>query len=41
MVVILPDTGRNYPTKFYDDDWLVARGLVGEPEASAGPRFVA
>ncbi len=41
MVVILPDTGRNYLTKFYDDDWLLARGLLGESEAPAGPRFVA
>ncbi len=41
VVVILPDTGRNYLSKFYDDDWLLARGLLGEAEACAGPRFVA
>ena len=41
VVVILPDTGRNYLSKFYDDEWLLARGLLGEAEACAGPRFVA
>ena len=27
IVVILPDTGRNYLTKFYADSWLEANGL--------------
>ncbi len=40
VVVILPDTGRNYLTKFYDDVWLQDRGLLGESEEPAGPRFV-
>lgn len=26
-VVILPDTGRNYLTKFYDDEWMRAHGF--------------
>ncbi len=27
IVVILPDTGRGYVSKFYNDDWLKSRGL--------------
>ncbi len=27
IVVILPDTGRGYVSKFYNDDWLRAKGL--------------
>ena len=27
MVVLLPDSGRAYLSKFFDDDWLAARGL--------------
>lgn len=27
IVVILPDTGRNYLSKFYDDQWLIDNGL--------------
>jgi cystathionine beta-synthase len=35
IVVILPDTGRNYITKFYSDDWLTTNGLwEGERGAS-------
>ncbi len=40
VVVVLPDTGRNYLTKFYDDAWLEERGLLGESDGPAGPRFV-
>jgi hypothetical protein len=24
VVVLLPDTGRNYVSKVFDDDWLLA-----------------
>jgi cystathionine beta-synthase len=38
MVVIFPDTGRNYLSKLYNDEWLRANGMVGfEPgRASVG-----
>ncbi len=29
IVVLLPDTGRNYLSKLYNDEWLHANGLVG------------
>ncbi|HSH21911.1 MAG TPA: pyridoxal-phosphate dependent enzyme, partial [Candidatus Caenarcaniphilales bacterium] len=29
MVVLLPDTGRNYISKLYNDEWLRANGLLG------------
>ena len=29
MVVILPDTGRNYLSKLYNDEWMRANGLLG------------
>ncbi|MDQ3938493.1 MAG: cystathionine beta-synthase [Chloroflexota bacterium] len=29
MVVILPDGGRNYLSKLYNDEWLRANGLLG------------
>ena len=25
---MLPDTGRNYLTKFYSDEWMASRGLA-------------
>jgi cystathionine beta-synthase len=28
VVVILPDTGRNYLNKFYSDDWMVENGFL-------------
>jgi cystathionine beta-synthase len=28
MVVLLPDTGRNYLSKLYNDDWMKAHGLL-------------
>lgn len=28
MVVILPDGGRNYLSKLYDDAWLESKGLL-------------
>ena len=27
IVVILPDTGRNYLTKFYNDEWMLSNGF--------------
>ncbi|HIE36960.1 TPA: pyridoxal-phosphate dependent enzyme, partial [Candidatus Geothermarchaeota archaeon] len=27
VVVIFPDTGRNYLTKFYNDEWMVKNGF--------------
>lgn len=39
VVAILADTGRNYLTTFYDDDWLVEHGFeaILEAEARAEP----
>ena len=28
IIVILPDTGRNYLTKFYNDEWMLANGFI-------------
>ena len=35
FVVILPDSGRNYVGKLYDDAWLRAQGLLGPDEQVA------
>jgi cystathionine beta-synthase len=32
VVVILPDTGRNYLSKLYSDTWLLQYGLLERPE---------
>ncbi len=32
IVVILPDTGRNYLSKIYSDPWLLQYGLLERPE---------
>jgi cystathionine beta-synthase len=32
FVVLLPDSGRNYVGKLYNDDWLRAQGLLGAGE---------
>jgi cystathionine beta-synthase len=32
VVVILPDTGRNYLSKLYSDTWLLQYGLLDRPE---------
>ena len=33
IVVLLPDTGRNYLTKIFSDDWMFENGFLGqEPE---------
>jgi len=38
VVVVLPDHGRGYLSKLYDDDWMRARGYeVPEPAASVIP----
>ncbi len=31
MVVLLPDTGRNYLSKLYNDEWMRERGLLRTP----------
>jgi cystathionine beta-synthase len=38
MVVILPDGGRNYLSKLYDDEWLRKNGMLG---SATGPARVA
>lgn len=37
VVAILPDTGRNYLSKFYDDQWMRSEGFLeaGRPRATA------
>ncbi|MBA2633900.1 MAG: pyridoxal-phosphate dependent enzyme [Chloroflexi bacterium] len=35
MVVLLPDSGRNYVAKLYADGWLRERGLLGADERAA------
>jgi cystathionine beta-synthase len=37
VVTIIPDGGRGYLSKFYDDAWMAANGLAGEAEP-AGSR---
>jgi cystathionine beta-synthase len=32
FVVLLPDSGRNYVGKLYNDDWLRSNGLLGPGE---------
>jgi len=34
VVVILPDTGRNYLSKLYSDTWMLQHGFVERPEAA-------
>ena len=34
IVVILPDTGRNYLSKLYSDTWMLQHGFVEQPEAA-------
>ncbi len=36
MVVLLPDSGRNYIAKLYNDAWLREKGLLGADEDPAG-----
>jgi len=35
FVVLLPDSGRNYVGKLYNDDWLRSQGLLGADERVA------
>jgi cystathionine beta-synthase len=35
VVVILPDTGRNYLSKLYDDAWMLEHGFVDRPGSQA------
>lgn len=39
MVVLLPDGGRNYLSKLYNDEWMRANGLLGS--ATARERIIA
>lgn len=42
IVVILPDSGRNYLSRFLDDDWMVRHGFLDPGESlSAGDVVVA
>ncbi|GAB2966261.1 pyridoxal-phosphate dependent enzyme [Amycolatopsis acidiphila] len=34
VVVLLPDTGRGYLSKYFDDDWLRRNGFLEEPEGA-------
>jgi cystathionine beta-synthase len=36
IVVIFPDTGRNYLTKFFDDEWMVENGFDPDDEKVLG-----
>ncbi len=36
FVVLLPDSGRNYLGKLYNDEWLRSVGLLGADEAATG-----
>ena len=35
VVVLLPDTGRNYLSKLYNDEWLREHGLLARPTSTA------
>jgi hypothetical protein len=30
VVVVIPDSGRSYISKIFDDEWMAARGLLEE-----------
>jgi len=36
VVVMMPDTGRNYLSKMFDDDWLLANGFAATERTRAG-----
>ncbi|MPZ87795.1 MAG: cystathionine beta-synthase [Nitriliruptorales bacterium] len=40
IVVLLPDTGRNYLSKIYNDDWMVANGFLDRTGTAARLRDV-
>ena len=37
IIVILPDSGKNYLTRFYNDDWMRDFGFLNEPKYSIKP----
>lgn len=37
IVVIIPDTGRNYLSKFYSNNWMEANGFPVEPSSTPVP----
>jgi cystathionine beta-synthase len=40
VVVILPDTGRNYLNKFYSDDWMIENGFLSGGEEKIAIRDI-
>jgi cystathionine beta-synthase len=36
VVVLLPDSGRNYLSKIFDDDWMIRFGFLGTAGPTAG-----
>jgi cystathionine beta-synthase len=36
VVVLLPDTGRGYLSKYFDDEWLRRNGFLEEPGSTVG-----
>lgn len=36
-VVLLPDSVRNYMTKFLDDEWMFERGFIDSPPDDKTP----
>jgi cystathionine beta-synthase len=40
VVVILPDTGRNYLNKFYSDEWMVENGFLSGGEEKIAIRDI-
>ena len=36
VVVLLPDSGRNYLSKIFDDEWMVRFGFLQMPGTTAG-----
>lgn len=40
IVVLLPDSGRNYLSKIYNDEWMIANGFLDRRRASARLREV-
>ena len=38
VVVVAPDSGRNYLSTYFDDDWVVDNGFAAEPVGAGGSR---
>ena len=37
VIVIVPDSGRGYLSKVFNDDWMREHGFLGEPESDGNP----